>query len=98
MSLALPVETWVTLYVVYTLTHGGYGVAKVYINGVDTTGLGATSNAPSPSIFSTSDILKIGGGFEGHLRRFQVYSPAASPYITSTGSIKNYFFTFLTIS
>ena len=34
-------------------------------------------NAYEPSVFSESDIITLGAGFIGQIRRFQVYSPAA---------------------
>ena len=87
MDTVLTVGHWATVYVLYSFTAGGYGIAKVYVNEGPAGGLAATSNAPNiPTIFSsTLDTLKIGGGFVGHLKRFQVYSPAALPFIASTG-------------
>ena len=83
----LPVGTWISVYALYFLTHGGYGGSKVYVDGVDAVGLAATTTVPSPPpTFSTSDELKIGGGFEGYLRRFQIYSPAAFPFETASSS------------
>ena len=68
------------VYVSYTYTYGGFGVANAYIDGnladiylATTTAYGAHGN----TAFSTSDYVLIGHGFPGQLRRFQVYSPAA---------------------
>ena len=86
-----PLGTWATLHVVYALSHGGFGVAKVYVDGADLGGLAVKTNTPGPPpTFSTSDVLKI-GNFEGHLRRFQVLSPAACPFISDTDSIELFF-------
>jgi len=69
--------SWNTIYVVYAFTASGYGISKIYINGVDNNGEATTMTSPGPAIFTPADTIKIGQGFAGELRRFQVYSPAA---------------------
>ena len=85
MATVIPAGEWRTVYVVYTFTTGGYGISKVYIDGADAGGSAWTSSSTSPPSFSNSDLIKIGGGFKGHLRRFQIYTPAASPFETASG-------------
>lgn len=76
----LTLGKWAAIFVSYSYTYGGYGVANFYIDGalVDpaiatNTAYGANGN----TVFSTSDYVRIGAGFIGQLRRLQVYSPAA---------------------
>jgi len=75
---------WNSIYLSYIFTAGGYGMALTYINGMMTSGIGTITTAPSPSVFSTSDEIKIGGGFKGYLRRLQIYSPAAFGLATTS--------------
>jgi len=81
----LSVGQWTTVYVVYTFTYGGHGFSKIYINGADALGIVAIIDAPRPSVFSNLDVVKIGRGFIGQLRRIQIYSPAASSFVTGSG-------------
>ena len=85
MPPVLAVGEWNTVYVQYILTVGGCGVSKVAINGADAGLQAYTSSFTAPPPFSGSDKVRI-GGFTGHLRRFQIYSPSAFPFETTSGS------------
>ena len=81
----LTVGQWNSIYLGYVFQAGGYGLSLTYINGLMAAGgLGAITNAPSPSAFSTSDEIRVAGGFKGYLRRLQIYSPAALGLATTS--------------
>ena len=65
------------IYASYVYTHGGRGLSIVHINGMPATGYADTGAAYGPTFFSNSDIIYIGPGFTGQLRRLQIFSPAA---------------------
>ncbi len=79
---------WNTIYVVYASTGSGYGVSKIYINGVDSNGQATTTSSPGPATFTAGDVIKIGQGFVGELRRFQIYSSASFGLATEKGKRK----------
>ena len=89
MSPALNIDEWTTVYVAYSLTAQGYGVSTVFINGIYR-GFKSITTAPLASSFTNADIVKIGGGFTGQLRRMQIYSPAA--FGLASGSSKQKIF------
>ncbi len=84
---------WNTIYVVYASTASGYGVSKIYINGVDNNGEAANSNSLDATMFTSNDIIQIGQGLVGELRRFRVYSPA--PFGLATEQSINFSLFFL---
>jgi len=84
------VGEWTAIYAFYVFTQGGFGRARVYIDGVYTSALPDIASSPVPSDFSTSDIVKIGGGFSGYLRRIEVYSPASVGF--ASGDSKKVFY------
>jgi len=81
------VGQWTAIYVVYAFTSGGFGVSMVYIDGFLANSAALTTNGLSPSAFSTSDIVKIGQGFTGKLKRIQIYSPAAFGLVQNPSKI-----------
>ena len=61
----------------------------VYINGIMQNGIAVEFNSPLPTDFSAAaDKIKIGGEFDGQLRRFQIFTPAAFG-LASSNSINN---------
>jgi len=76
LSQSLTLGKWASVYIMYSFTAGGYGLSRAYINGIDAGGLAETTNGLAHSQFSTADILRV-GGFVGHLKRLQIFSPAA---------------------
>jgi len=81
---AIDLEKWNSIYLTYALTQGGFGIERFYLDGVErSTGL-SIKNAPSHSVFQTTDVIKIGGAFTGKLKRVQIYSPAT--FGTTTGN------------
>ena len=81
---------WTAVYVFYVFTQGGFGLARVYIDGAYTSATPSVFNSPAPSDFTTSDTVKIGGGFSGYLRRVQIYSPASVGF--ASGDSKKIFY------
>jgi len=82
----LSLGSWAQVYVFYSFTSGAYGISKIYLNGIPTDGFAVVAVGTTPPVFSPTDVVKIGGGFVGHLKRLQVYSPAALPFIATSGS------------
>jgi len=76
MAPGLTLNQWSTVFVSYSYTYGGFGISAIYIDGQFTNIPPRSSTGYLASAFSTSDVVKFGGGFIGKLRRFQVYSPA----------------------
>jgi len=76
---------WVTVYVSYSITQGGYGVSLLFINGGIYQGFASIYTPPNSTALSTADTVKIGGGFTGNLRRMQIYSPGSFALTTGTG-------------
>ncbi len=70
------VGEWYWIYAAFFYNEGGLGASALYVNG----GLYLTpytATAQGTLKLSTSDIVRIGAGFAGKLRRLQVYSPTA---------------------
>jgi len=89
-SETVSVGEWTAIYAFYIFTQGGFGTTRVYIDGVIPALYPIISSSPAPSDFSTSDTVKIGGGFSGYLRRIEVYSPASVGF--ASGDSKKVFY------
>jgi len=76
LGIGINVGEWTTIYASYLYTFGGLAEAHVYINGVRAAGYPYASTTHGPSLFRNTDVIRVGPGFKGHLRRVQVYSPA----------------------
>jgi len=87
MSSTFAIGQWVTVYVSYSLTQGGYGASLIFMTGGSYQGFASTYTPPNSTALSTLDTVKIGGGFTGQLRRMQVYSPGAFSLSTGTGKL-----------
>ena len=74
---------WITLYLAFVLTAGGYGRGLLTIDGTATSGP-IISSIPASLTFSNLDTLKIGGAFSGHIRRIQIYSPGSFGIVTDS--------------
>jgi len=85
MPSTFAIGQWVTVYVSYSLTQGGYGVSLIFINGGIYQGFASIYTPPNSTTLSTLDTVKIGGGFTGQLRRMQIYSPGAFSLTTGIG-------------
>ena len=75
VSTPISVGQWTMIYASYIYSVGGVGASEVYINGVEGDAHPIIQNAKGPSHFSNADILTVGPGWTGQLRRFQIYSP-----------------------
>ena len=73
----LQLGEWNQVYLSFLITSGWFTAALVQINGGPVDSFPSMTNGLGPAAFSTNDIVYIGAGFVGQLRRFQVYSPAA---------------------
>jgi len=74
---ALVQGQWSQVYMGCTYSAGGSAALTVHVDGVGTDSAPGIMRANAASIFSSADSIKIGGGFIGLLRRFQIYSPGA---------------------
>lgn len=73
----LELGKWNQVYFSLLYTSGKFGEVLVQINGGPVDSFHSGTVSMSRTWFSTSDLIAIGSGFIGQLRRFQVYSPAA---------------------
>jgi len=87
MSSTFTIGQWVTVYVSYSLTQGGFGISVFFINGGSYQSFASIYTPPNSTALSTLDTVKIGGGFTGQLRRMQIYSPGASFLNTGAGKL-----------
>ena len=71
----IPLKKWTSIYLAHGLSAGGPGYQRIYINGDPASNVINIDNAPSPSVFQDTDVIKIGGMFTGQIRRIQIYSP-----------------------
>jgi len=76
LNIGIKVGEWTTIYASYLYTDGGLAEADVYVNGAEA-GSTFTATTHGPSLFRNTDVIRVGPGFTGHLRRVQIYSPAA---------------------
>ena len=72
----LSLGKWNMIFVAYVNTHGGFGLTVIYVNGFQTTGYNSKLNEFVSSSLSSSDIITVGAGFIGKLKRLQIYSPS----------------------
>ena len=79
---------WTMIYASFFYNLKTLNAASVVINGASTDSSTHASPGYYSYIFSDSDVIKIGAGFIGQLRRLQVYSPAS--YLLDYGSIALY--------
>ena len=68
---------WNMIYASFFYNVKTVNAASIILNGVTTDSAPYTNTGYYPSVFSNSDVIKIGAGFIGQLRRLQIYSPAA---------------------
>ena len=87
MSSTFTIGQWVTVYVSYSLTQGGYGVSQLFINGGISQAFASLYTPPNSTALSALDTVKIGGGFTGQLRRMQIYSPGAFSLSKGSGKL-----------
>ena len=89
MGNTLALGQWIMVYVMYSLTSGGYGVSMLFVDGIYQV-FASYNDVAGAKVFSALDTVKFSGGFTGQLRRMQIYSPAAFSLIT--GTRKRFFF------
>ncbi len=82
LSTPLSLGKWATVYVSYAFTAGGYGISRVFLNGVSDDGFASITAGLAPSDFSFSDMLQVGGNFVGSIRRFQIFTSASLELVT----------------
>jgi len=76
ITTAVQLGEWTQIYASYIYTFGGLGIAVVYINGDLTIGGAVKTSVYGPSVFTTSDQIRIGEGVIAELKRVQIFSPA----------------------
>ncbi len=67
---------WTQVYIGILYGKEGLSSAVVHVNGIKDSNPSVRTSGPAP-IFSNLDVLTVGNGFNGHIRRFQIYSPGA---------------------
>ena len=75
-TMNIVVGQWEAIQIFYTWTTGTAIVLYIFRDGVLIGSLFNTYTAGFPS-FTNTDIMKIGGGFIGQLKRIQIYSPGS---------------------
>jgi len=86
-------ERWYMVYVMAFYNDGALAAFSTSINGPAFASMDYTTSPYQHSDFSYSDLVKIGGGFIGQLRRFQIYSPGA--YQLDSSLSLRYFFDYI---
>jgi len=84
--IGLAVGRWTQIYIGCIYASSGIGAALIHIDGVHVDSSPNAIRLGASSIFSTADTIKIGGGFIGHVRRFQIFSPGAFQLLADTCS------------
>ena len=67
---------WTMIYVSFYYGFQGLGISFVHINAA-IAGATVKTNTYGPSVFRSNDVISIGPGFTGQIRRVQIFSPAA---------------------
>jgi len=76
ISSKLKVGEWTSIYASYIYTRGGLAKSVVHINGVKASEFVVSMPAKGTAVFGSNDIISIGPGLIGELKRVQIFSPA----------------------